>query len=146
MIPSIVGSCTHRQQGARLYDERPTSNTSHALFKIQNNHTFLLQFSRLCAGSQSSVVAQISKCLSSPPVPELLLFMNEEHQDQLLCNISVSRLRNLKYLLSGPKLPLVFLLLRLQQPLAPLLNRLDFLTQPVVSVQLHGQPVLVLVF
>lgn len=40
----------------------------------------------------------------------------------------------------------MFLLLRLQQPLAPLLHRLDLLAQPVVTVQLHGEPVLVLVF
>lgn len=50
------------------------------------------------------------------------------------------------YLLSGFQFPLVLLLLRLEEPLAPLLHGLDFLAEPVVTVQLYGQPVLVLVF
>lgn len=49
------------------------------------------------------------------------------------------------YLFSGSKLPLVLLLLGLQQPLAPLLDGLDLLAQPVVAVQLHRQAVFVLI-
>lgn len=49
------------------------------------------------------------------------------------------------HLLPRPELPLMFFLLRPQEPFAPLLHRFDFLAQLVVAVQLHGQPVLVLV-